>query len=187
MTALNGSALTVLGFVGIRGPEHPVSGYDVKQLAERSVQRFFSLSFGQIYPILAKLEDAGLIEQASGADATRDRKAFRITAAGQAELNAWLHHDAEPPAGRDIDLARMLLVGYLDPARTLELVRQRRVRLQENLAKVRAEVGAPYDAPALPTLIVDSVVDFGITTLTAQIEWCHRTEHQLTRALSDRP
>ncbi|KAA0024461.1 PadR family transcriptional regulator [Antrihabitans cavernicola] len=182
----SGPAMTVLGFVGLRGPDRAISGYDIKQLAERSVQRFFSLSFGQIYPLLAKLEGGGLVEQLPDPDSNRDRKTYRITAAGQAELRTWLDRDAEPIASRDLDLARMLLVGHLDPARTLDLVQARRTHLESELAKVRAVVGLPDLPPGVRTLIVDSVVDFGVATLTAQIEWCHRTEQQLKRALSAR-
>lgn len=177
--------MTVLGFVGLRGRERSMSGYDIKQMAERSVQRFFSLSFGQIYPLLAKLEDGGLVVQVPDPESARDRKSYRITDAGDAELDRWLDRDAESATGRDLDLARILLVGHRDPARTLELVTARRTHLESELAKVHAAEDYPGVPAGLRTVIVDSVIDYGVATLSAQIQWCHRTEARLAGALSE--
>ena len=40
----------------------PLSGYDIKAVVDRSVRFFWAASYGQIYPELKRLSEAGLIE-----------------------------------------------------------------------------------------------------------------------------
>ena len=47
----------------------PKSGYEIKGLVDRSTRFFWAASYGQIYPELRRLSDAGLIE------GTRSRRA----------------------------------------------------------------------------------------------------------------
>ena len=48
------------------------------------------LNARQVYPALARLERAGLVEPSGGAGADDPRQEFRITAGGQRELAGWL-------------------------------------------------------------------------------------------------
>lgn len=79
-----GTLLTLLALQ--EGPKH---GYEVSTwIAERS-RGFFTLSFGALYPILHRLEQAGLISGAwsTGAE-SRPKKVYALTPAGQAALAA---------------------------------------------------------------------------------------------------
>ncbi len=66
----------------------PRSGYDIKADVDKSVRFFWAASYGQIYPELKRLSEAGLIEgQAQGG---RRRTVYRITDLGAEALEAWL-------------------------------------------------------------------------------------------------
>ena len=58
----------------------PSSGYDVKAVVDRSVRFFWAASYGQIYPELRRLSDAGLVKGAAepragaGAPSTASRQ-----------------------------------------------------------------------------------------------------------------
>ena len=43
----------------------PLSGYDIKKRVDLSIQPFWPVGFGQIYPTLAQLEREGLVPRPS--------------------------------------------------------------------------------------------------------------------------
>src|SRR4051794_14259386 len=67
------------------------TGYDVKRAVDTSIRHFWAASYGQIYPELRRLEEAGWIRGAAAANGGRARREYRITAAGRRALAGWLH------------------------------------------------------------------------------------------------
>ena len=61
----------VLGLLGLR----PMSGYDIKRAVDRTIRHFWAASYGQIYPELKRLEEAGWI---AGKDADRGSRSRRM-------------------------------------------------------------------------------------------------------------
>ena len=72
----------------------PRSGYDIKAAVDYSVRFFWAASYGQIYPELRRLSEAGLVEGEAEPDSGRRRTVYRLTAAGREALEDWL---AEEP------------------------------------------------------------------------------------------
>ena len=67
----------------------PMSGYDLRQMIERSTANFWNESFGQIYPALKKLMESGLVTmEEQRPEGQRLRKVYRLTAEGKKKLNA---------------------------------------------------------------------------------------------------
>ena len=66
------------------------TGYDIKQLVDRSTRFFWAASYGQIYPELKKLEEAGLITGTPDPESGRRRRAYVLTTAGSQALDRWL-------------------------------------------------------------------------------------------------
>jgi DNA-binding PadR family transcriptional regulator len=58
------------------------------------------LNARQVYPALARLKRAGLVEPSGSAGADDPRQEFRITAGGQRELAGWLRTTPAPAATR---------------------------------------------------------------------------------------
>src|SRR5258705_8983221 len=76
----------VLGLLGLK----PMSGYDIKRAVDRTIRHFWAASYGQIYPELKRLEEAGWI---AGKDADRGGgppPGFPITAARRREAAGWV-------------------------------------------------------------------------------------------------
>ena len=58
----------------------PRSGYDIKRIVDRSIRHFWAASYGQIYPELKRLEEAGWIAGDDASNGGRARRVYRITA-----------------------------------------------------------------------------------------------------------
>src|SRR5438132_7270660 len=73
------------------------TGYDVKQLVDKSTRHFWAASYGQIYPELRRLEEQGLIRGQSEPTGGRARTVYMLTPAGEAALTRWLAAEDDVP------------------------------------------------------------------------------------------
>ena len=64
----------------------PLSGYDIKTIVDRSTRFFWAASYGQIYPELRRLEQAGLVAGESVPTGARPRRVYSLTAEGRKQL-----------------------------------------------------------------------------------------------------
>src|SRR5262245_49451326 len=94
---LSATAYVILGMLSWK----PMSGYDIKAAVDGSTRFFWAASYGQIYPELRRLADAGLIESEDGSQGGRRRTVFRITGAGRDQLRSWLAIEPETFEMRD--------------------------------------------------------------------------------------
>jgi len=83
---LNNTAYVILGALH----ERPRSGYDIKAFADGSTRHFWAVSYGQLYPELKRLLDAGLIEAEDQPTGSRHRTLYRLTRAGEEALADWV-------------------------------------------------------------------------------------------------
>src|SRR5262249_22456605 len=90
-TDLSPTGRVILGMLalGLR------TGYDIKQLVDRSTRLFWAASYGQIYPELRRLEDQGLVQGRAEPTGGRPRMVYEPTQAGLAALHSWLESDSE--------------------------------------------------------------------------------------------
>src|SRR5258706_1130239 len=84
---------TVLGVVWLRGP---CTAYVVRQEFLASSSSYWTASTGAIYPLLRRLEEAGLIRAAEQEWGTKGKKGFSITPKGAAALPEWIGPPPEP-------------------------------------------------------------------------------------------
>lgn len=174
---------TVLGCLTVE----PMSGYDIKQFVDDCIVHFWSESYGQIYPTLARLEDEGLIEgRAEPGERGREKRVYRITSTGRAELEGWLREPAEPANVR-YEHSLKLFFGYnADPNVSLAHVRRLREQTEKALAEYEASearlaerAAAGPRSPAHHWLIV---LRGGIRYSRMVLAWCDESEEAL-RAL----
>lgn len=104
--------------------EKPVHGYLLHQIVQEAIGPIRQLSWGALYPLLRRLEREGLISQeASEGGGGRERKRYRITAAGETRFRALM---AEPGAyNADYpDLFTLKLSNFptIDPAGQLAIL-----------------------------------------------------------------
>jgi DNA-binding PadR family transcriptional regulator len=117
---LNPTAYVILGMLRL-GKR---TGYEIKQLVDNSTRFFWTASYGQIYPELRKLEDAGLVHGESDPQGGRQRRAYRLTDEGERVLDEWLR-DSEGLTSemRDPALLKLFFADGLAPEEAAALAR----------------------------------------------------------------
>ena len=158
--------------------QRPMSGYDLKRAVDRTIRHFWAASYGQIYPELRRLEDAGWIEGADAANGGRSRRLYRLTDAGRVALEDWLHGHETRIELRDESLLRLFFADALPPEEALGLLAARREGYRMMLAYLRGlDDGTGPDPP-----FVDVVYRWGLDHCEWGIEWCDRQERRLRRS-----
>src|SRR4051812_27980629 len=114
------------------------TGYEIKSLVDVSTRFFWAASYGQIYPELARLEAAGLIQGQTGASNGRGRKAYELTDAGERALHDWL----VSPAPLHLELRHEGVLKFffsdaLEGEERLEPLRQMRAAHQQVLGQLQ--------------------------------------------------
>ena len=104
------------------------TGYDIKQLVDRSTRFFWAASYGQIYPELKKLEAAGLIRGQADPQGGRRRRTFELTPEGESALDAWLRDPSVGAELRDPALLKLFFADSLDPDDAAAIARAARER-----------------------------------------------------------
>ena len=164
----------VLGLLGMK----PMSGYDIKRAVDRTIRHFWAASYGQIYPELKRLEEAGWISGKDASQGERARRVYKLTAQGGRELEAWLHGNETRIEMRDESLLRLFFADALPRDEALGLLSARREGYRMMLVYLRSlDDDEGVDPP-----FVDLVYRWGLDYCEWGIEWCDRQERRLRRA-----
>jgi DNA-binding PadR family transcriptional regulator len=132
---MEGNAVTwaVLGLLSRR----PMSGYDVKQAVDRTIRHFWAASYGQIYPELKNLDEAGLVKGSDASNGARPRTVYKLTAKGKSAANEWIERVPETYELRDEGLLALFFAGAIKPERAAEIARERAAQAAETAAQLR--------------------------------------------------
>jgi DNA-binding PadR family transcriptional regulator len=150
------------------------TGYRIKQFLEHAASFFWSVSYGQIYPELRRLESAGLITGRDLTTSGRRRREYSLTEAGARELGRWLTEPAEPAIWlRNEGMLRLMLVDWEDAELARKNLRELRRMSADRLAKVSALVP--------PRERGRRIQDLGVRLLEETIRWCDETDAALAR------
>ena len=174
MQTLSGTGYVILGLLGL-GVR---TGYDMKATVDRSTRFFWAASYGQIYPELRRLEEAGLVDGKSSPTGRRKRTEYSLTDAGRAELVRWLEAPAQAPELRDENLLKLFFADALPAEQALEHLRQRRLGHQQVLEFLRGLDAQPGEDPPF----VDLVLRYGIAYTEFNVAWCEEQEARLREA-----
>jgi DNA-binding PadR family transcriptional regulator len=133
---------TLLGLLSF-GRE--LSGYELKRFADEL--RFFwsAPAMSQVYREVERLSAAGLVTQRRVVrDGTRSTKVYRLTAAGDAAVRAWLASEPEPPILRHPVALRVFFGHLLAPEDLRAAIEAHRAwcdRMLAELGAVRSGLG----------------------------------------------
>ncbi len=120
----------ILGLLGTR----PMSGYDIKQAFDRALASYWNAGNSQIYTTLKSLSDAGLVESEVIVQKSRpNRKVYRLTQAGQEELDRWLHEDVPERFSKDEFLTKLFFCGETSDEIALRHLQEHRASLLKQL------------------------------------------------------
>ena len=176
-SALTTTEYAVLGLVAYRES----SGYDLAQAAKRGVGYIWAPSRSQIYKVLRRLEDAGLVAQRPVAQRGRpDKVVYRITAAGRAALVAWVEEvEDEPTGGPSVFLLKFLFAWAAPPEAAFAQLDAYERHLKRTVAHFEQRVQQlPADDPPHSLAALRHGIARGKTTL----EWIEKTRKTLKRS-----
>lgn len=124
----------VLGLLTLR----PMSGYEIKQLFDKSISFLWRVHMSQIYPALARLKEAGLVEMDLVPQEKKPtKKVYSITRKGRRALQTWLRAPVQDSAVRDLFPLKVFFARNIERETLLEHVTERQDRAQATLALYR--------------------------------------------------
>jgi DNA-binding PadR family transcriptional regulator len=158
------------------------TGYEIKQLVDKSTRFFWAASYGQIYPELKRLESQGLVKGQSDPQGGRNRRVYTLTAKGRRELGAWMERPPETFEARNEGLLKLFLATEEPPegvARQLDALREHSEAVVARLREIEREVleAAEGEAEATDNLCLR----YGIEINDWIAEWCDRQKATLSR------
>ncbi len=124
MPKTNYARYMIMGLLGCS----PMTGYDIKKWVDECLKYLLmDMSYGQIYPILSRLEKDGLATVDLGTTGKRaGSKTYRLTEKGLAEVRAWVRS----PDTKEYDILLKMCFGSLIPQeemiRKLDTYRKKR-------------------------------------------------------------
>jgi DNA-binding PadR family transcriptional regulator len=160
------------------------TGYEIKSIVDHSTRFFWAASYGQIYPELKRLEDAGLVKGESVPEDGRRRRAYSLTPSGRRALEDWLT-SGEPLHSemRHEGLLRFFFADVIEPSAQVELVRTMREmheRTRDEMRAIRPKAEEARDARGQEFPL--RTLEFGIAYQDFVVEWCSQLERELEGA-----
>jgi PadR family transcriptional regulator AphA len=175
---LTPTARSILGYLSLQER----SGYEIRQAAKRNLA--WKVSDGQLYPQLANLHRAGLIEPAGPADQAHARQRWRLTPAGHQALEQWVLGEADQLVLRDENLTKLLFADQFGPEAVLALLRRRRAEFAEMRQRLLAITPGggrqPSDEEA-GRLGPGLAHSWGLDFAALNIDWCDRAIAAVTK------
>jgi DNA-binding PadR family transcriptional regulator len=170
----------ILGLLGLA----PMSGYELRKVASRSIGYFWSESYGQIYPALRELAAEGLVRPVPRrGGGGRNRQEFGITPRGHEALRAWKSRPPQAQSPRNELLLKLFFAergsladhtAHIRQVLEAETERMRRYEFLEQ--RIRQEWS---EHPSRPFWLM--TVSYGKHLSGALAEWSRETLAALKR------
>ncbi|MFB9961363.1 PadR family transcriptional regulator [Sinosporangium siamense] len=181
---LTPTAWAILGFLSLKAQ----SGYEILRAAKRSMEAFWGISNGQLYPQLKFLAEHGLIRPVGEAEGPRSRQRWEITEAGSAALRSWMESLSAPVQIRDENLVKLFFAGQSGPDMVGRLLEERK-RIFSQFERVidavlpgdtlpEAEQAAALGAPEL-------LFRYGKHFTKSTMRWIDQEEERVLAALRE--
>ncbi|QDP39860.1 PadR family transcriptional regulator [Radiobacillus deserti] len=159
------------------------TGYSIKQMIDGSLNHFWKISYGQIYPTLKILVEEGLATvKETIQEGKPNKKEYRITNKGMEALQNWLRSPIEDIPFEKNEFILKLFFSRHEPETTAI------VKLETYLERLQARYST-YSS--IESMIVTSLsneedasywlftLDYGIRTTKAAMDWCRDTIQKL--------
>ncbi|MDA0171935.1 PadR family transcriptional regulator [Solirubrobacter taibaiensis] len=145
----------------------PATGYELAQKFEASMGTAWHASHSQIYPELARLHEAGMVEVVG--EGARNSRTYAVTDAGHDEIRTWMLETEANRAQRNETAVRWFLLALLEPDDRRAAVERELANAEEYVAMLRATAeqldALPFRHPFRGT------VDLGLRTGAVMQQW----------------
>lgn len=151
----------------------PMTGYALREAILEHLGAFWSESFGQIYPALSRLREAGYVEAFDGE--RTGSSTYRLTASGRARLVDLMREAPARTPPRNGMLLRLFFGDVLGAAACRELVAEYRGIAERQLATLAEARGAVEvdAAPQRPYQLM--TISAGEHSARAALAWADET------------
>lgn len=161
------------------------SGYAIKQLIDQSLNHFWKISYGQIYPTLKLIVDEGLATvSTSAAESKPGKNEYTLTSKGEEVLKNWLEEPIEQiPIERNEVLLKLFFGRHQSTEITLAQLQEYKQKLETRYAtymSIEHYITADKDKGE-DTSYWLFTLDFGKRVTQAAIDWCTFTLEQLKK------
>lgn len=156
--------------------ERAGSGYELARRFGKSIGFFWGASHQQIYRSLKRMVELGWVSGDAVAQEKRpDKKVYRVSDDGAAELARWLAEPADPPTVRNELSVKIRGASYGEVDRVLAEVRRHQRLHAERLAVYQAIEQRDFPDPSRlsgQALHQFLVLRGGIRTEQSMVDWC---------------
>lgn len=179
MTKVNHTKYAILGLL-TTGCH---SGYSIKQMIDESLNHFWKISYGQIYPTLKQLVEEGLATATETSQVGKpNKKEYFLTSEGDQALQGWLNSTIQSIPTEKNEFLLKLFFGRHQPADVT-------INHLDNYSEKLRERFNTYDS--IENMIVGTLMeqadsqfwlmtlDYGKRTTQAAIEWCEVSKGKL--------
>ncbi len=164
----NKSKYAILGMLSFSAK----SGYEISKMIQNSTAFFWSESDGQLYPLLKRLSQEGLITQKEIKEqGQRQKKIYEITDEGMKILIDWQKRDPSTFNIRNEFLLQLFFGHNLSHTENIEKIKHYKIELLQTAKIFDAIEKQIKDHSRFPTYLLLSL-SYGQKSLVAEINWC---------------
>jgi PadR family transcriptional regulator, regulatory protein AphA len=169
--------IVILGLLS----EQPLTGYDIKKLIDIRFKFFWNESYGQIYPTLKKMVESGLISALTQGKDNRGKQRYEITSLGKDTLQAW---QALEPEKESLRLELLLKIYFSSPGDSQALINYVKSFQTQHTKDLWVLNAFKKELSSIPDPYQNhqnilSVIEFGVKTNMAYLQWCQETLDKL--------
>jgi DNA-binding PadR family transcriptional regulator len=145
----------------------PSTGYDLAQRFDRSLANAWHASHSQIYPELARLQDAGMVEVVG--EGARRSRTWAVTPQGREELRRWMTESEPNRSQRNETAVRWFLLSVIPPGDQRIALERELAFAEEEIERLQA-IAEHLDAAARPQAF-RSTVELGLRITSVMRDW----------------
>lgn len=160
----------------------PMNGYEMKKMSDQSIGHFWNENFGNIYPVLKKLEAEGLVSMVhEKSDGGPSRKTYTISTEGRKALAEWLTKPPDVSPLREELLLQIFFGQWTDPGLIREKIRREDERCSSiirELETIRDHMDSGHETEEVIRNGVPywrHTVEFGLHYYEGIQNWCIQT------------
>lgn len=172
----------------------PMTGYEVKQFFDSSVQHFWNAELSQIYPTLKSLEESGFVDMRVEVQQNRpNRKIYAITDDGRTEFERWFRAPQPPADLRDPFLIKVFFGTDIPVEDTIILLRrqmeeqQKMLLFSETVLRDKITIGVKHWHSSRHGMFWSLTLDLACAYRRAYIAWCEQSMLILDASMADAP
>ena len=160
------------------------SDYAIKQFIDRSLNHFWKISYGQIYPTLKLIVQEELAEvRSSSSPGKPDKNEYYLTSKGIQTLKDWLQQPIQQlPIERNEILLKLFFGRYQEQNNQIQLLQKFKqdleVRYQTYISIEQAIIH--HESTDKDSIYWLFTLDYGKRTTKAAIDWCEFTINKIT-------